>query len=103
MTVSMKSDTEDIKTITGIIGALHTEGHQGPVEQDFIGNHPHGTDVSEFIHDRCGSLVKFLQYGRSITYTILHSLTRVQWYNNVQRVRNKNKPMYTPIDLYVSH
>ena len=51
------------KTITVIIAALHDEGHQGPLEQDFIGNHLHGTDVSEFIHAHYGSLVKFLQDG----------------------------------------
>jgi hypothetical protein len=32
-----------------------------PLEQDFIGNRLHGTDVSEFIHARYESLVKFLQ------------------------------------------
>jgi hypothetical protein len=52
------------KTITVIIATLHTEVHQGPVEQGFIGNHLHGSDVSEFIHARYGSLVKFLQDGR---------------------------------------
>ncbi len=51
------------KTITAIIAALHAEGHQDPVEQGFIDNHLHGTDVSEFIHDHYGSLVKFLQDG----------------------------------------
>ena len=35
-------------TITAIIAALHDEGHQGPLEQGFIGNRLHGTDVSEF-------------------------------------------------------
>ena len=34
-----------------------------PLEQDLIGNRLHGTDVSEFIHARYGSLVKFLQDG----------------------------------------
>jgi hypothetical protein len=51
------------KTITVIIAALHVEGHQGPVEQGFIGNRLHGTDVSEFIHAHYVSLVKFLQDG----------------------------------------
>jgi hypothetical protein len=51
------------KTTTAIIAALHDEGHQGPLEQGFIGNRLHGTDVSEFIHVRYGSLVKFLQDG----------------------------------------
>jgi hypothetical protein len=27
----------------------------------------------------------------------------IQWYNNVQRVRNKTNPLCDPIDLYVSH
>jgi hypothetical protein len=49
------------KTITVIFAALHVEGHQDPVEQDFIGNHLHGTDVIEFIHVHHGSLLKFLQ------------------------------------------
>jgi hypothetical protein len=39
-------DKRAAKTITAFIAALHTEGHQGPVEQDFIGNRLHGTDVS---------------------------------------------------------
>ncbi len=56
-------DKRAAKTITAIIATLHTEGHQGPVEQRFIGNHLHGTDVSEFIHAHYGSLVKFLQDG----------------------------------------
>jgi hypothetical protein len=56
-------DKRVTKTITAIIATLHTEGHQGPVEQGFIGNRLHGTDVSEFIHTRYGSLVKFLQDG----------------------------------------
>ena len=47
------------KTITAIIAALLPEGHQGPLEQGFIGNRLHGTDVSEFIHARYGPLVKF--------------------------------------------
>ena len=56
-------DKRAAKTITAIIAALHAEGHQGPLEQGFIGNRLHGTDVSEFIHARYGSLVKFLQDG----------------------------------------
>ena len=56
-------DKRVAKTITAIIASLHAEDHQGPLEQDFIGNRLHGTDVSEFIHDRYGSLVKFLQDG----------------------------------------
>ncbi len=56
-------DKRVAKTITAIIAAFHAEGHQGPLEQDFIDNRLHGTDVSEFIHDRYGSLVKFLQDG----------------------------------------
>ncbi len=55
--------TRATKTITDIIATLRTEGHQGPVEQDFIGNRLHGTDVSEFIHTHYDSLVKFLQDG----------------------------------------
>ncbi len=39
------------KTITTTIVTVHDEGHQGPLEQVFIGNRLHGTDVSEFIHD----------------------------------------------------
>jgi hypothetical protein len=69
-------DKRVTKTITGIIGSLHVEGHQGPVEQDFIGNRLHGTDVSEFIHDHCGSLVKFLQDGRwhdDFAFTVIFS------------------------------
>ncbi len=54
-------DKRVTKTITAIIAALHDEGHQGPLEQGFIGNRLHGTDVSEFIHARYGSLVKFLK------------------------------------------
>jgi hypothetical protein len=54
------------KTITDIIASLHAEGHQGPVEQGFIGNRLHGTDVSEFIHARYDSLVKFLQDGNCL-------------------------------------
>jgi hypothetical protein len=57
-------DKRAAKTSTAIIAALHAEGHQGPVEQGFIGNRLHGTDVSEFIHARYGSLVKFLQDGK---------------------------------------
>jgi hypothetical protein len=56
-------DKRAAKTITAIIAALHAEGHQGPLELGFIGNRLHGTDVSEFIHARYGSLVKFLQDG----------------------------------------
>ena len=56
-------DKRAAKTITAIIAALHAEGHQGSLEQGFIGNRLHGTDVSEFIHARYGSLVKFLQNG----------------------------------------
>ncbi len=56
-------DKRASKTITAIIAALHAEGHQRPLEQGFIGNRLHGTDVSEFIHARYGSLVKFLQDG----------------------------------------
>ncbi len=56
-------DKRATKTITAIIAALHDEGHQGPLEQGFIGNRLHGTDVSEFIHARYSSLVKFLQDG----------------------------------------
>jgi hypothetical protein len=45
--------------------ALLEEGHIGPIEQGFIGNrlHRQGTDLSEFIHARYLSLVKFLQDG----------------------------------------
>jgi hypothetical protein len=56
-------DKRATKTITVIIAGLHAEGHQGPLEQGFIGDRLHGTDVSEFIHARYGSLVKFLQDG----------------------------------------
>jgi hypothetical protein len=56
-------DKRVAKTITAIIAALHVKGHQGPVEQGFIGKRLHGTDVSEFIHARYDSLVKFLQDG----------------------------------------
>ena len=56
-------DKRAVKTITVIIAALHAEGHQGPLEEGFIGNRLHGTDVSEFIHAHYGSLVKFLQDG----------------------------------------
>jgi hypothetical protein len=42
-------DKHAVKTITPIIAALHAEGHQVPVEQDFIGNRLHATDVSEFV------------------------------------------------------
>ncbi len=53
-------DKHTAKSITVIIAALHGEGHQGPLEQGFIDNRLHGTDVSEFIHVLYGSLVKFL-------------------------------------------
>jgi hypothetical protein len=56
-------DKRATKTITAIIAVLHDEGHQVPVEQGFIGNRLHGTDVSEFIHTRYDSLVKILQDG----------------------------------------
>jgi hypothetical protein len=56
-------DKRVAKTITAIIVAFHAKGHQGPVEQDFIGNRLHSTDVSEFIHARYGAVVKFLQDG----------------------------------------
>ena len=56
-------DNRVTKTITVIIESLRDEGHQGPLEQGFIGNRLHGTDVSEFIHAHYGSLVKFLQDG----------------------------------------
>ena len=54
-------DKRAAKTISSIIVALHEEGHIGPIEQGFIGNRLQGTDVSEFIQARYGSLVKFLQ------------------------------------------
>ena len=56
-------DKRAAKTISSIIVALHEEGHIGPIEQGFIGNRLQGTDVSEFIHARYGSLVKILQDG----------------------------------------
>ena len=56
-------DKRTTKTIRSIIVALHEEGHIGPIEQGFIGNRLQGTDVSEFIQGRYGSLVKFLQDG----------------------------------------
>ncbi len=56
-------DKRVTKTITAINATLHAEGHQGPLEQGFIGNRLHGTDVSEFIHAHYGSLVKFLKDG----------------------------------------
>ncbi len=56
-------DKCDDKTITANIATLHAEGHQGPVEQGFIGNRLHGTDVSEIIHAHYDSLVKFLEDG----------------------------------------
>jgi hypothetical protein len=56
-------DKRAAKTISSIIVALHQEGHIGPIEQGFIGNRLQGTDVSEFIHARYGSLVKILQDG----------------------------------------
>jgi hypothetical protein len=59
--IATSRDKRVTKTITAIFAALHVEGHQDPVEQDFIGNHLHGTDVSEFIHVHHGSLLKFLQ------------------------------------------
>jgi hypothetical protein len=65
-------DKRAAKTITAIIAALHAEGHQGSLEQGFIGNRLHGTDTSEFIHARYGSLVKFLQEAAA---TILWSLS----------------------------
>ena len=37
--------------------------HRGPLEQGFIDNRLHDTDVSEFIHARYDPLVKFLQDG----------------------------------------
>ena len=56
-------DKRSAKTIIAIIAALRDEGHRGPLEQGFIGNRLHGTDVSEFIHARHSSFVKFLQDG----------------------------------------
>ena len=49
-------DKRAAKTITATIAALHAEGHQGPLEQGFIGNRLKGTDVSEFVHARYGSM-----------------------------------------------
>ena len=49
--------------VTTIITSLRDEVHRGPLEQGFIGNRLHGTDVSEFIHTRYVSFVKFLQDG----------------------------------------
>jgi hypothetical protein len=40
--------------------ALHEEGHIGHIEQGLIGIRIQDNNVSEFIHDRYGSLVKFL-------------------------------------------
>ena len=56
-------DKRATKTITAIIAALRAEGHQGPLEQGFIDNRLHGTDVSEFIHARYDFLIKYLQDG----------------------------------------
>jgi hypothetical protein len=58
-------DKRAAKIISSIIVALalYEEGQIGPIEQGFIGNRLQGTDVSEFIHARYGSLVKFLQDG----------------------------------------
>jgi hypothetical protein len=56
-------DKRATKTISSIIVVLHEEGHIGPIEQGVIGNHLQGTDVSEFIQPRYGSVVKFLQDG----------------------------------------
>ena len=58
-------DKRAVKTISSIIVTLHEEGHIDPIEQGFIGNRLQGTDVSEFIQARYGSLVKFLQDGTS--------------------------------------
>jgi len=51
-------DKQVSKTITVVIVALRDEDHRGPLEQDFIGNRLHDTDVSDFIHVRYGSLVQ---------------------------------------------
>lgn len=38
------------KTSSAIIVAFHETGRIGPIEQGFVGNRLHGTDVSDFIH-----------------------------------------------------
>ncbi len=48
------------KTITDIITVIHGEGHQTSCTKLHRLN---GTDVSEFIHARYGSLVEILQDG----------------------------------------
>ena len=56
-------DNRVVKTITTTIAAFRDEGHRGLLEQDFIGNHLHGTDVIEFIRAHYDPLVKFQQDG----------------------------------------
>jgi hypothetical protein len=56
-------DKRAAMTTSSILVALHEEAHIGPIAQGFIGNRLQGTDVSEFIHARYGTLVKFLQDG----------------------------------------
>ena len=61
--VATSRDRRAAKTISVIIKSLHDQGHQGPVEQGFIGNRLHGSGVSQFLRARHGSLVKFLTDG----------------------------------------